>query len=269
MRDSVMWIMLLVACAVVGILGYRYYQASEQIALLTERTGQLSAELEGVGEVHKLTEAKSAKEVRQAEGDIAKLTRTKDKLRAEVRGLRKKVAKAGEEKDTLKTRLASAKSASQKLQASLEALQAEREKLLSEVTALQTDVKRRQGEVERRGRVLQEQREVLQQRERELLRMKKAIQVDQEALRLWQETAQRLVEEQKGLKAQLEARKDELRQATLLQAERAAEVHQLTETLKDQEERIAVLRRRLAELERRQGQQPTSSTSRSMVPAGR
>ena len=86
MRDSVMWVMLLVACAVVGILGYRYYRASEQIALLTERTGQLSAELEGVGEVHKLTEAKSAKEVRQAEGDITKLTRTKEKLRAEVRG---------------------------------------------------------------------------------------------------------------------------------------------------------------------------------------
>jgi len=38
-----MWAMLLVACAVVGILGYRYYRASEQIALLTERTGQLSA----------------------------------------------------------------------------------------------------------------------------------------------------------------------------------------------------------------------------------
>jgi cell division protein FtsB len=68
-------------------LGYRYYQASEQIALLSERTSQLSAELEGVAEVHKLTEAKSAKEVRQAEGDIAKLTGTKEKLRAEVRGL--------------------------------------------------------------------------------------------------------------------------------------------------------------------------------------
>jgi chromosome segregation ATPase len=78
-------------------VGYRYYQASEQIALLSERTSQLSAELEGVAEVHKLTEAKSAKEVRQAEGDVAKLTGTKEKLRAEVRGLRKKVAKAGEE----------------------------------------------------------------------------------------------------------------------------------------------------------------------------
>lgn len=261
MRDAVTWVMLFVACLVVGILGYRYYQATQQIALLTRKAGQLTAEIEGVAEVHQLTEAKSAQEVQKAEGTIAKLTQTQDKLKAEAGNLRKELSKAGEERDQLKTQLAAAQNTSRKLQVNLQALEADKEQL-------QGEAKRLQAEIERRGRLLQQERDLLAGREKELHGITKAREADQEALRLWQETAQRLVEEQKKLKAQLDAREEELMQATLQQAERAAEIHLLTQTLKEREEHIAALRRRLAELEGRRGQQPTSSTSRSTVAGG-
>ena len=269
MRDALTWGMLVVACGVVGILGYRYYEATEQISLLTQRTSRLTAELEGVTEVHKLTEAKSAEKAQEAEGTIVALRTVHDKLKTEVQSLRKALVKAGEEKDALASRLGTVESASKKLQVNVQSLETEKKQLQAKINALQADVERRQAEIERRGRALEEQKQVLRQREGELQEIKKALQADQEALRLWQETAQRLVDEQKKLKAQLDAREEDLKQATLLQAERAAEVHQLTETLKQREERIAILRKRLAELEKRQGKQPTSSTFPSMVPAGR
>jgi len=167
--------------------------------------------------------------------------------------LRKELSRAGEERDGLKTQLATAQSASQKLQVNLQALQAEKEQLQGEMQGLQ-------AEIERRGRVLQQERDVLAERENELQGVKAAREADQDALRLWQESAQRLVEEQKKLQAQLEAREEEFRRATLLQAERAAEIHLLTKTLMEREEHIVMLRRRLAELEGRRGQQPTSWT---------
>ncbi len=61
------------------------------------------------------------------------------------------------------------------------------------------------------------------------------------------------MEEQKKLQAELRAREEELKRVNLLQAEGAAEVHELTQALKEREGQIAALRRQVRDLETRPG----------------
>jgi chromosome segregation ATPase len=249
MRDTVTWLIIFVACGVVGILGYRYYRATEQIALLTEKTAELTAQLEGVTEVHKLTESKHAKKVRQAEESVASLTRNREQLAAEVQELQKDLAKIRRDRDALKSQVAALQNETQKLDGSLRALQGEKEKSDRQLA-------QREKEFESVQRTLRE-------REAKQKEMEKARVADQEALRTWQGTGQRLLEEQKRLQAELRAREEDLKRLSLLQAERAAEVHELSEALKQREDSIALLRRRLQELEggRRSGAASSPSGS--------
>jgi len=227
MRDTVTWLIILVACAVVGILGYRYYKATQELALLTEKATRLTAEVEGVTEVSKLTEAKQVKEARKAAETIAGLTQSRDKLTGEVQGLQKELAKTRQEREALKTQVGALQTESKKLEGNLRALQGEKEKLDRRIEAVERTVK---------------------EREVKLQELEKARKADQEALRTWQGTGQRLLEEQKKLQAELRVSEEELKRASVLQAERAAEVHELTVVLKQREERIAALQKRIQEL---------------------
>ncbi|MEE9172168.1 MAG: hypothetical protein V3U41_04595 [candidate division NC10 bacterium] len=233
MRDAVTWVMLFVACAVVGVLGYRYYKATQQIALLTEKTSRLTAEIEGVTEVHKLTEAKSATKLRQT-------VTGRDKLKADMRGLKKELAKARKERDALKKQFGALKSDAKKMAATLKAVQGDKKKLTGEIQTMQAEKEQLDRRVARREKEFATLQRTLQG-------MEKARRADQEALRAWQGTARRLLEEQKRLQAELQIREEEFQQATLLEAERAAEVHKLTETLEEREKRIAALRKQLQE----------------------
>ncbi len=224
MRDTVTWGIIVVACTSVAILGYRYYTASQEIALLTEKTKRLSAELEGVTEVHQLTETKAQAKERQAKETIVNLTRDREKLKAEVQGLQTELAKTKRDGEKLQEAFAATKRDVQRLENNLKGLQEEK------------------GKLEAQMKTLKSERDALQG------------------------LAQRLTEEQKKLRAELQVWERELRQATLLQAERSAEIHQLTETLRQREESITLLKRRVAELEARLGPQPTSPPpSRSPV----
>lgn len=226
MRDAVTWIMLLVACAVVGILGYRYYNAIQQIALLTEKTARLTAELEGATEVHKLAEAKS-------ETQLQKTVKSRDKLQAEAEALQKELDTTKKDRDGLKKQVATLQSDTKKLESSVRALQQDNEELKKQILAVTTEREKREKELA----------DVTQK----LQGLTKARQADQEALRTWQGTAQRLVEEQKKLQAELRDREEELKQSSLLEAERAAEVHRLTAALEERERRITALRKQLQE----------------------
>ncbi|MEE8510644.1 MAG: hypothetical protein V3S57_06370 [candidate division NC10 bacterium] len=248
MRDSMAWVMLLVACAVVGILGFRYYKATQQIALLTETTSQLAAELEGVTEVHKMAEAKSAKEVRRAEQITTKLAKSRDKVKAEVRSLKKELAKARQERDGLKAKVTTLKSDSEKLKGDVRALRVNKKKLEGKVQAMQVDKEELDHRLVQREKEVAALQRTMREREAKLQQMEKARRADQESLQAWQGTTKRLVEERKKLQAKLRVVGEDLEQATLLQVERAAEVHELAEALKQREEHITTLRRRLAEL---------------------